>query len=111
MFIQNLPFKGYLYAAIALNLASAAVIAITVASLPPLVPLFYGLPVGQGQLINSWGLLIAPGTSLAISLANAWVAHRLEDVFLKKIMAAASFFVSLLSTITVTRIILLVGFW
>lgn len=111
MKIQKLPLVGYIYAALALVVISVGIIAITYNNLPPVIPLFFGRPGGNGQLIATPGLFIAPGASLVITLINTGLALYLKDDFLKKIMAVSSFFISLLAIITVVKIVLLVGFW
>lgn len=109
--IKKLPFKGYVYLAVIVNFICLAIVAATHSNLPPVVPLFYGLPIGSSQLISSWGLTIAPLSALLISAINILIASYLKDAFLKKMLAVASFFVSFLAIITVVKIILLVRFW
>ncbi len=78
--------------------------------MPPLAPLFYGRPVGEAQLTNSLGLLIAPGTSFLITVLNLFLSLWTKDDFLKKLLAVSTIVISVLTAITVTKIILLVGF-
>lgn len=111
MKIQKLPLVGYVYASFVLITLSATVIAATLSNLPPVIPLFFGRPAGAGQLVPTFGLFIAPGAALIITLLNTILAIYLTDNFLKKILAVSSFFISLLSVITIIKIILLVGFW
>lgn len=111
MHIQKLPFKGYFYLAIGVDVLCSLLLALTRANLPPVTPLFYGLPVGNQQLVPSIGLLVAPAVALAITVINIILALYLKEVFLKKVLAVSSFFISLLSIVTVAKIILLVGFW
>lgn len=109
--LKKLPLSGYIYCSIALDLVAAVAIILAKSSLPPIVPLFYGKPVGSGQLITTNGLLLAPLAALVITAINIFLASKVDNVFSKKIFSVASFFVSLLTAVTVIKIILLVGFW
>lgn len=109
--IQKLPFKGYLYASGAINLVAILATVAANPNLPPVVPLYYGLPVGNSQLVSSWGLVIAPLSAMLITTINTSLALYLKGVFLKKILAVGSFFISILSIVTIIKVILLVGFW
>lgn len=109
--LKNLPLKGFVYAALALDLIAAIVVVISHGALPPVVPLFFGRPVGATQLIAAYGLAIAPASAVVITVVNIFLAARTSNEFLKIILSVASFFISALSFITVVKIILLVGFW
>lgn len=106
---RNLPFKTYIYWACGISLFTILLIVALRSYLPPEVPLFYGKPVGEGQLTTPVGLMIAPGVSLAILALNLFLAIFLADDFLKKVLIISGLFVSLLSAITVIKIILLVN--
>lgn len=77
--------------------------------LPPVVPLFYGLPYGEEQLASKWALVIPPIVALALLGVNIFIAHETKDDFIKQIMEGLTLATTALSTITVVRIILLVG--
>ncbi len=68
--------------------------------LPPVVPLFFGLPLGEQQLANSWALIIPPIVALAFLGVN---------IFIKQVLLGLTLTTTALSTITVVKIILLVG--
>lgn len=106
---KETPFKGYVYATLAINLFVGLMILIVKGWLPPLVPLFYGLPVSGSQLIPAIGLEIAPGTSLVITAINIYLSFWVKDVFLKKVLVISALTISILSAITVIKIIFLVG--
>lgn len=108
---KRLPYKGYVYASLFLSLLTVAVVLAGRSFLPPIVPLFYGRPVGEEQLVISLGLLIAPGISIFITILNVIVAFFINNTFFKKILIAGGFLVSLLVSITVIKIIFLVGFF
>ena len=77
--------------------------------LPPIVPLFYGLPVSSNILIANIGLLIPPLTASFLSLINLTIVKITKDSFLEKILAGLTITITILSAITVIKIIFLVG--
>lgn len=108
---KGAQFKNYVYLSVALNIFTVLVILVFKKEIPPIVPLFYGRAIGESQLVSLSGLLIAPGVSLFITILNLFLSSISNDLFLKKIYVAASFLISLLTTITVVKIIFLVGFF
>lgn len=109
--LKKLPLRGYVYFSLALNLIAAVAVLLSRNHLPPVVPLFYGKPVGSGQLVSTYGLLLAPLAAFFITVINILLASKISGIFSKKIFSVASFFVSLLATVTVVKIIFLVGLW
>jgi hypothetical protein len=103
--------KNYAAAGLSLSLLSAILILIFKRTLPPQVPLFYGLPVGEAQLTSYWGFLIAPAASLVISFINILISSLISDNFYKRVLIISSFFISVLVIITTLKIIFLVGFF
>lgn len=79
--------------------------------MPPVVPLFYGKPSGEGQLVPTLGLLIAPAASLLITLLNTALSVVTNDTFFKQVLIATTLLITLLTTITVLKVIFLVGFF
>lgn len=108
---KNLPYKGCVYFSIVINVFSAVVILVLKGFLPPIVPLFYGLPEGSEQLIPTLGLILVPATGLAITALNVLLCGTIRDTFLRKLLIISSAFISLLLMITTIKIILLVGFF
>jgi hypothetical protein len=110
-YLKGIPFTGLLY--ISLILDALVIVSVFFAKnlLPPVVPLFYGRPSGEGQLVPVLGLLLAPLVSLAITFANFFLAKIIKVEFLQKILIVSTFLLTLLTTITVIKIILLVGFF
>lgn len=108
---KEAQFKNYVYVAVALNFLSALLILILSKQIPPVVPLFYGRAVGESQLVGRLGLLIAPVASLFITILNLFLSSTTSDLFLKKVYTSASFLISVFTTITVVKIIFLVGFF
>lgn len=108
---KETPFKGYFYAALIINFILIAMPFALKDFLPPLLPLFYQRPVGESQLISTFGLAIAPGISLVITITNTILSFTTKDIFLKKMLAVVALIVSILTAITIIKIVFLVGFF
>ena len=108
-FVENLPYKKLLLAFAILNLALIALIVVIQNHLPPEIPLFYGFPESEDQLAQSMWLTIPPIVALGITAVNAFISYILSDIFYKKILVITSFIATFFSTITVLKIIFLVG--
>jgi hypothetical protein len=106
---KNLPCKGCVYFSIALNLLLAGLILILKGFLPPIVPLFYGLPDGAEQLIPYFGLTIAPAIGLIVTFVNVLISNAINDKLLRSALIISSVFISLLLAITTVKIVLLIG--
>lgn len=106
-----MPIKSVIYASFAINLVCALLILSVKNFLPPVVPLFYGLPSGSEQLAPSMWLFILPAASTLITFTNFLIASGIKDLYLKKALIISSVFVAILNAITVIKIILLVGFF
>lgn len=108
---KNLPYKGCIYFSFALNIIVVIVYFLLKNLLPPVVPLFYGLPGGAEQLVPSLEILIAPTIGIFITIVNITVSNITNDIFVKRMLIVSSAATSLLLTFTVIKIILLVGFF
>lgn len=93
-----LAFLGIL-----INLASQLI-------LPPEIPLLYGLPQTEIQLVSPLWIITPQVVSIIITLINCLIALKISDTFLKKTLAVTSLFVSILGIITTFKIVFLVGF-
>lgn len=109
--LKKVPFKGCIYFSLIINLVLVALIVVLKQILPPVLPLFYGLPAGTEQLAPSIELAIAPAMGFVITLLNFFLSGLTKDIFLKKTLIISSAFISLLLAITVIKIFLLVGFF
>jgi len=89
-----------------LSIASAL---IAQSFLPPQVPLYYGLPVGEEQLSSSLNLVVPGGVSLLILIVNFILIKFTKEDFLKKVLAVIALIASLFAIITTFKIIFLVG--
>ena len=103
-------YKFFLVAGV-LALVSILCILIAKSFLPPVIPIFFGKPTGDEQLASYWFLFTIPGISIIISTINIIVSTSGKDEFIKKVLAVGSFLISFMATVTVTKIILLVGFF
>lgn len=85
-------------------------LALTWRQLTPKVPLFYSLTKGEPQLARRAFLWILPIGGLVVFLINLELAQRFaaEERFLSQILILAAGLTSLLSTITLIKIIFLV---
>ncbi len=106
-----MTFKNYFLVAVGLSLITTVGIFITKSFLPPLVPLFYGKPTGAEQLASTWFIFVIPGISILITVINMLINLATRDEFIQKIVAVASFLIAVMASITVVKIILLVGFF
>lgn len=77
--------------------------------LPPQIPLFHGLPVGEEQLSSSLGLVIPGVVSLLILAVNFILVKITKEDFLKKVLAIVALIASFFAIITTFKIIFLVG--
>lgn len=107
--VSKPPFLGVFYISIIINTLTIIGVLILSKALPPQIPLFYGLPEGEEQLTSRLGLVTAAFSSLIIVLLNALICTFLKKDFLRKTLIIVGFAVSLLSLITTTEIIILVG--
>jgi hypothetical protein len=108
---KKIPYKGSIYLSASLNIVSAIIIFALKGFLPPVVPLFYGLPTGTEQLTPVLGLFLVPIVGLVVIAINVLLSIFTKDDFLKKSLIISSVFISLLLTVTVIKIVLLVGFF
>lgn len=102
-------FRNILFICIGLNLLTIVLILIFQKSLPPVVPLFYGLPVSVDQLVPSTNLIIPSVVSIIISITNFLIAKKLKDHFLEKIFVGIAILTTILAIITTINIFGLVG--
>lgn len=109
--LEKIPLRGYLYGAVALNLTVILALVLFKGFFPPVIPVLYGKPTGESQLLPILGLFITPAVSLVIIVSNAVIAAFSRDVFLKKILVLTALLVSFLTTIAVLKVIFLTGFF
>lgn len=106
-----MAYRNYFLAAIVIDIIVVLLLIILRNFLPPLAPLFYGRPTGDAQLTKTFGLLIAPGASFLITAVNLLLSLWVKDVFFKKLLAISAVVISVLTTITIVKIVFLVGYF
>lgn len=111
MWFKKISFYKYFLVSWLLSVVSIVGILFTKKYLPPVLPLFYGKPVGVEELASSNFLFLVPLGVILISCFNFFISKSAKDVFIQKILAVTSLVVSFMATTTVFKIILLVGFF
>lgn len=106
---EKLPLKPLFITSIVINLIFLLIGVLSIFILPPVVPIFYGLPKTSEQLGNSFFIILPSLISLLLIVTNAIIAINLESQYLKRTLAFSSFLVSILNMITTYKIIALVG--
>ncbi|OGM02610.1 hypothetical protein A2115_01185 [Candidatus Woesebacteria bacterium GWA1_41_8] len=107
--VSRIPFKKVVYLSLALSAFDILVVFLLQKNLPPEVPLYYGLPEGEGQLTTAAGLAIAGVFSMSVVLINVIISTLLQSEFLQRILVLTSFAVAFMSLFTTLEIVLLVG--
>ncbi len=77
--------------------------------LPPEIPLFYGLPQTEDQLAPKIMIVIPSLIAIFVVIINSVLTTRIDNIFLIKSLWVASISVSLLSVVTIIKIVFLVG--
>lgn len=77
--------------------------------IPPIIPLYYGNPAGAEQLAPYQGLFIPPSFVLVVLLTSILINKAYKDSFLETLLVLNLGVLTTLSTVTVFRILLLVG--
>ena len=106
---ESAVLKNFFIYSLSINVLAIASVLIGRSFLPPQVPLYYGLPEGEGQLSDSLGLVIPGTVSLLILTVNFILIKMLKEDYLKKILATVSLVASVFAIITTIKIIFLVG--
>jgi hypothetical protein len=111
MWFKKVVFHNFFLAAGVISIIAAIGIIAAKKFLPPVVPLFFGKPSGEEQLASFWFLFLVPAVSILISGLNLFINVRAKELFTKKILAVSSLIISIMSAVTVFKIIILVGFF
>ncbi len=102
-------WKKTVFLTFAVNVLLMVFVWINLAKLPPQVPLYYGNVEGAEQLGPVSGLFIPPGFCLVFLLMNSIITKSYKDDFLSSLLVWSSVILTILSTITVLKIMMLVG--
>jgi hypothetical protein len=92
------------------NLLVVAAVILLQSKLPPEIPLFYGLPDGEKQLAPTLALVAPNTTALIVTVVNSLIAAKIGNDLIRKALVASSIAATFLATVTVIKIILLVGY-
>lgn len=106
---ERLPLKRYYIFAFFFNIFIISIGLLSQFILPPEIPLYYGLPQNDEQLAPAALVILPSLVAMFMTVLNAYFSMFAESTFLKKVLAFTSIAVSLLSAITIVKIIFLVG--
>ncbi len=107
--LNKIPFKNTDFTLLLINLLLIILIVFARRFLPPVVPLFYGQPQGREQLAKSTFLVIPPLIALLVVAINTSIIFFMKNKFLQKVLLGLAIMTTVLSTITIVKIIFLVG--
>jgi len=107
--LNKIPFKNTVLALLFINFLIIILVIFAQRFLPPVVPLFYGQPQGSQQLAKSIFLVIPPLIALGIVTVNTGILFFMKNDFLQKVLLGLAAGTTILATITVVKIIFLVG--
>lgn len=107
--ILSVPYSQFFIICIVVNLAVVAFIVLLRNTLPPVVPLLYGLPVGEEQLVPRILLIIPSLIVTFLTIVNMIIGKLFGGVFIQKVFVGLTIAISLLSLVTTLKIFFLVG--
>ena len=102
--IADIPFKNSLLVATFANIVIILVVLLLQKYFPPQVPLLYGLPEGEEQLVSSLSLTIPSIVSLLVIVVNILISYLLKDEFFKKILIVTAVGLTIFSATTTIKI-------
>jgi hypothetical protein len=105
----DLPFKNIIIIFLFINLLIILLTFLLRNFIPPEVPIFYGMPEGEEQLVPGWGLAIPSIISRAILGLNCLIAFKIKDEFTKKVLVLGGLASTIFSIITIIKIFLIVN--
>lgn len=96
---------------ISANLIQLGMYLVRMRSIPPQIPLFYSLPVGEDQLVEWWMIFIIPLLMNGLVIANTLLLRRffLQDPFTRSVIRHTNTVLMLIGTYIFIRIVLLVS--
>lgn len=106
---DRLPLKKFYIVSFFVGVITSVIALLAKLILPPEIPLFYGLPQTGQRVTTSIYLVLPPLISVVLTVINAYISMFTESTYLKKVLAFSTIVVSSLVSITVIKIILLVG--
>jgi hypothetical protein len=107
--MKNLAYKNPIIFVFFVNLLLVVFVISMQSFLPPVVPLLYGLPKGEEQLVPKLFLASPALASELVLIVNALLIKLIKDDFLQKSLFYLIVAVCALCAITTLRIFFLVG--
>lgn len=107
--LEKIPFIRLVLVSLIIGVVTLFLVLTLQKSLPPQVPLFYGLPKTEEQLATSTELVIPSIISIAIIIINILLTQVLDDGFLRRVLILSGVVSIFFSTITTFKIVFLVG--
>ncbi len=107
--IFSVPYKEFFGFCLLFNVCVAALIIIFKNTLPPVVPLMYGLPVGEEQLVPRILLTVPSVVSIILIIINMVIAKLLGGTFVQKVLVGLTMAITLLAAVTTVKIFFLVA--
>ena len=107
--LSEIPFYKLALFVIVVNIILIVLILVFEKSIPPEIPLFYGLPESAEQLTTTRSLIIPPSASTMVIIINTTLAVFTKDDFLKKALMVSAIATGIFSSIAVFKVALLVG--
>lgn len=107
--INRLPYAKTVFAFCALNIVLVILVFLIKNRLPPVVPIYFGLPSGSEQLGPPESLALLPLASLIIAIINALISTFTKDEFLQKVVIGVIAATTVLSSFAYLRVFFLVG--
>lgn len=99
----------HLFFFLAFNIVFTLTIFAVFSKVPPLIPMYYGAPIGELQLATKAAIFIPTIFALIITLISLILSTIISDTFLKRTFIFASGVITFLCFYTTLRIIFLVG--
>lgn len=106
---SGIPLKSLFTISIIINVVIALVGLTSTFILPPEIPLFYGMPKNDSQLVPSFMIILPSLITLILTIFNLILAIKLNGQYIKKALAFTSISLTLLNIIATLKIIFLVG--
>ena len=106
---SGLPFKRIGTLSLAIDSLAIFVSLLFQNNLPPEIPLFYGKPRGNEQLLPKIYLVLPPATALIATMVNVGVAKIIKDKFLQKLLTSTVAVTSVMAAFAVYKTLSLVG--
>lgn len=106
---ERLPLKKVILASLIINVSILILSLVAQIILPPIVPIFFGLPQTEEQLAPSIFIGLPQIISIIFILVNTLISTNIDGQYVKKTLAFSSFSLTILSTIATLKVIFLVG--